>query len=84
MANYAEENLSSARVLLEASYLTPRSKTFSRQWKVSQRQFSSRKQLASQRTHSIRSLVNALMVLMFAHMSDDEADLLDSIYLPSR
>jgi len=82
---YAEENISSAKVLLESELYNPSLQNAQQGVEKFMKAVLIEKSAGLTRTHSIRELANRLEECAVKHgLSDDDIDLLDSIYLPSK
>ena len=82
---YAEENLESAEILLQSRLFNPCLQNVQQSVEKFLKAVLIEKAAGLTRTHSIRQLSNSISDLgMTITISDDEIDLLDSIYLPSK
>jgi HEPN domain-containing protein len=82
---YAEENLQSARILLENSLLNPCLQNTQQAVETLLKALLIENAILLKRTHSINELVGILAERGIATgLTEDECDLLDSIYIPSR
>lgn len=82
---YAEENLRSAEILLESGIYNPSLQNAQQAIEKSLKAALIEKTVGLTRTHSIRELVGFLQncdILLV--LTDDDIDLIDSIYLPSK
>ncbi|MBN1425918.1 HEPN domain-containing protein [Candidatus Fermentibacteria bacterium] len=83
--SYAAENLRSAEVLLESGLYNPSLQNAQQAVEKCLKSLLIRHSLEFKRTHSIAGLRALLAEAgVVVDLSDDECDLLDSIYLPSR
>ena len=82
---YADENLKSAEVLMKSSLYNPSLQNAQQAVEKYLKALLIEKAVGLTRTHSIREL-SGLLVGLGVHLSmtDDDIDLLDSIYLPSK
>ena len=82
---YADENLQSAKVLLESNLYNPSLQNAQQAVEKYLKAVLIEKSAGVARTHSIRELAG-LVNSIGAHLSmtDDEIDLVDSIYLPAK
>ena len=82
---YAEENLASAEILLQSRLFNPCLQNVQQAVEKYLKAVLIEKAAGLTRTHSIRQLSGMLTDLgMTIAISDDDIDLLDSIYLPSK
>jgi len=82
---YAEENLASAEILLQSRLFNPCLQNVQQAVEKFLKAVLIEKAAGLTRTHSIRQLSGMLTDLgMTIAISDDDIDLLDSIYLPSK
>src|SRR5215831_9963467 len=82
---YAKENLRSARLLLENSLLNPCLQNTQQAVEKLLKALLIENAILLKRTHSINELVGILAERGIATgLTEDECDLLDSIYIPSR
>ena len=82
---YAEENLASAEILLQGRLFNPCLQNVQQAVEKFLKAVLIEKAAGLTRTHSIRQLSGMLTDLgMTIAISDDDIDLLDSIYLPSK
>jgi HEPN domain-containing protein len=82
---YAEENLQSARLLLEHSILNPCLQNAQQAVEKFLKALLIESSIPLQRTHSINMLVGILAERgITIHLTEAECDLLDAIYVPSK
>ena len=82
---YADENLASARILADHGLLNPCLQSAQQAVEKMLKTLLVESGLKVKRTHSIRELVTVLSQMgLSVPVTDDDADLLDSIYLPSK
>lgn len=82
---YADENLQSARILLDSWLYNPSLQNSQQAVEKYLKALLIEKAAGLARTHSIRELTGLVSALgVQLTMSDDDIDLLDSIYLPSK
>lgn len=82
---YANENLRSAKVLLESGLFNPCLQNIQQAVEKSLKALIVESSLKLRKTHSINELRNSLYLGGIAiDITEDESDLLDSIYLPSK
>jgi HEPN domain-containing protein len=82
---YAGENLVSAEILLQSNLFNPCLQNLQQSVEKFLKAVLIEKAAGLTRTHSIRQLSNSISDLgMTITISDDDIDLLDSIYLPSK
>ena len=82
---YAQENLASARVLLESGLFNPCLQNAQQAVEKSLKAYLIGLGQHNRKTHSINELVGILSALQRnIAISDEECDLLDTIYLPSK
>ena len=82
---YAEENLASAEILLQSRLFNPCLQNVQQSVEKFLKAVIIEKAAGLTRTHSIRQLSeNVINLGIYVSLSDDDIDLLDSIYLPSK
>jgi HEPN domain-containing protein len=82
---YAEENLNSARILLESELYNPTLQNVQQAVEKFLKALCIESDLKFRKTHSINELVSLLATKKIkTGLAPDECDLLDSIYLPSK
>ena len=82
---YADENLRSAKVLLENKLFNPCLQNVQQAIEKTLKAVLSESGLKIKRTHSVNELVTILAENgMKVNIEEDECDLIDSIYLPSK
>lgn len=82
---YAEENITSAVVLLASGLYNPSLQNSQQAVEKFMKAVVIERAAGMSKTHSIRELATRLESLDVVHgLSDDDIDLLDSIYLPSK
>lgn len=83
--DYAEENLRSAKILLESNIYNPTLQNVQQAVEKTLKALCIEFDLKFRKTHSINELVTILAKHSFeVGIAPDECDLLDSIYLPSK
>lgn len=83
--NYAEENLKAARVLLEQGLYNPCLQNIQQSVEKALNALLLEKVHSYRKTHSITELVQLLAdQQIIISLNEDDCDLLDSIYLPSK
>ncbi len=83
--DYAEENLKSAKVLLNSELFNPCLQNVQQSIEKALKSILVEKSTKLKKTHSINGLKNILQNNGISiELSDDECDFLDSIYLPSK
>ncbi len=83
--NYAEENIQSAEILLQSGLYNPSLQNAQQAIEKLLKAALIERAAGLTRTHSIRELAGRLDALNIQHpLSDDDIDLIDSIYLPSK
>jgi len=82
---YADENLQSAKVLMDSGLFNPCLQNIQQAIEKYLKAVLTERDLGLIKTHSIRTLINILTENGISLSStDDEIDLIDSIYLPSK
>jgi HEPN domain-containing protein len=82
---YARENLNAARTLLDAGWLNTSLQNSQQAVEKALKSVLLGRELAVKRTHNVRELVTDLRRAgLDLGMTDDECDLIDSVYLPSK
>jgi HEPN domain-containing protein len=82
---YADENLQSAKVLIESNLYNPSLQNAQQAVEKYLKAVLIEKAAGLARTHSIRELMGLLdSIGVHLSMTDDDIDLLDSIYLPTK
>jgi len=82
---YADENLRSAKVLLESELFNPCLQNVQQAIEKMLKAFLAESEIKIKKTHSINELVNIIAENgMEVDIEEDERDLIDSIYLPSK
>ena len=82
---YAAENIRSAEILLESGIYNPSLQNAQQAIEKALKAILIEKSAGLSRTHSIRELADRLDALDMEHtLTDDDIDLIDSIYLPSK
>ena len=83
--NYAEENLQAARLLLKQSLYNPCLQNTQQSIEKALKALLLEKAHSHRKTHSITELIHLLTAQgIIINLSEEECDLLDSIYLPSK
>lgn len=82
---YAEENIRSAEILLESDIFNPSLQNAQQAIEKLLKAVLIEKAVGLTRTHNIRELVGCLETInVHLSLTDDDIDLIDSIYLPSK
>jgi HEPN domain-containing protein len=82
---YAEDNLEAARLLLQQDLYNPCLQNIQQSIEKSLKALLLEKTSSYRKTHAVTELVKMLHSVGIAvHLSEDDCDLLDAIYLPSK
>jgi HEPN domain-containing protein len=83
--SFSEENLEAAKVLLESSLFNPALQNIQQSVEKALKALFIERGIKLKKSHSISELKNKLSEnKIYIELTDDESELLDSIYLPSK